>query len=158
MGVKTGRPNGRPRKITPHIADLICDLIANGKTISSICKLDGMPHYTTVVDEYIRNTEFADKYARARAAQADYYADEIIDIADETTNDHLYQDTGDGSAKELVNHEAINRSALRVKARQWHAKITAPRKYGDRVMSELDLGDRLEELATMALEVNRVAH
>lgn len=71
-------------------------------------------------------------YARAREDQADTLADEIVEIADDGTNDTYLN--SDGIA--LTNQDVIARSKLRVDARKWIAAKLKPRKYGDRQVHE----------------------
>src|SRR6266481_4893896 len=59
----------------------------------------------------------AESHARAREEQADKLFREIIEIADDASGD--YVTTSDG--KTIVDHENIQRSRLRVDARQWAA-------------------------------------
>ena len=66
-------------------------------------------------------------YDEARELQAESYSDDIIDIADETSND--WTENKDG--KEVPNHEVINRSRLRVDARKWLSGKWAPKRFGD---------------------------
>jgi hypothetical protein len=81
--------------------------------------------------------EFRNKYTRARETQADLLVGEIIEIADETSNDTIHvQGKGDGAGYDIPNKEWIDRSKLRVDARKWAASKLAPKKYGDRI--ELD--------------------
>jgi hypothetical protein len=82
------------------------------------------------------NAEFRDQYARAREIQADYWAEEIIEIADDGTNDYIEKENKDGSTYEAVNSEHINRSRLRVDTRKWLMARQAPKKYGDRLTAE----------------------
>lgn len=73
--------------------------------------------------------QFPDQYARAREAQADKFAEEIIQIADDTSFD-----TTEGAGGALVaNNEWISRSRLRVDARKWLASKMAPKKYGEKI-------------------------
>jgi hypothetical protein len=80
--------------------------------------------------------EFRDQYASAREAQADYYAEEIIEIADDGSNDWMERKRGDETI-EVENHEVIGRSRLRVDTRKWLMARMAPKKYGERVMQEV---------------------
>lgn len=80
---------------------------------------------------------FRDQYARAREAQADYWAEEIVDIADDGTNDYVEKERSDGSTYEAVDQEHINRSRLRVDTRKWLMARMAPKKYGDKIQQEL---------------------
>lgn len=63
---------------------------------------------------------FRGQYMRAREAQADYWADQIIDISDLSDDD-----------------ENVNRSRLRVDTRKWLMARMAPKKYGDKTTAEL---------------------
>jgi hypothetical protein len=75
---------------------------------------------------------FRDRYVRAREAQADRFADEIIEIADDATNDWMERRQGEETVR-VVDHEHIQRSRLRVDARKWLMAKLAPKKYGDSV-------------------------
>jgi terminase small subunit-like protein len=46
-----------------------------------------MPDMATVFRWLARHAEFRDQYARAREVQADYLAEEILEIADDGRND-----------------------------------------------------------------------
>lgn len=127
---------GRPTSFTQKIADMICERLSDGESLRTICLSDDMPNRSTVfrwlADE--SRKEFRDQYARAREAQADFLADEILEIADDASHDTLIKTNPDGSdARETANSEWINRSRLRVDARKWLASKLAPKKYGDKV-------------------------
>ncbi len=123
---------GRPSSYTQEIADEICALLADGKSLKKICEMDNMPSKATVFNWLAKNEAFLDNYTRAREAQADTLADEICDIADDGTNDYLSDENG----RKVVNQEVIARSRLRVEARKWIASKLKPKKYGDRVLTE----------------------
>ncbi|HCE6991259.1 TPA: hypothetical protein NOV39_001187 [Pseudomonas aeruginosa] len=69
---------------------------------------------------------------RAREAQADTLAEEILQIADDGSNDTYTDDEG----RTHVDYDHISRSKLRVDARKWLASKMAPKKYGDRITNE----------------------
>jgi hypothetical protein len=124
---------GRPTKYNEELALKICERLAHSdKGLVFICnEFDLNP--STIYEWINNNPEFSNKYARAREMQADYLADQIIDISDETTNDTIKTEAG----LELTNHEAIARSRLRVDARKWKASKLYPKKYADRIDSDL---------------------
>jgi hypothetical protein len=124
---------GRPTIFTPELADQICELIAQGKSLRYICSDDGFPGTSTVFRWLAENEAFRDQYARAREAQADALADEILDIADETANDWIT----DGNGVDRVNAEAIARSRLRVDTRKWIASKLKPKRYGEKTTTEI---------------------
>jgi hypothetical protein len=94
-----------------------------------------MPGKATVFRWLGANEEFRDQYARAREAQAEALADEIIDIADDGHNDWMERNQGD-AAGWVQNGEAMQRSRLRVDARKWVASKLLPKKYGDKLDHE----------------------
>ncbi len=73
--------------------------------------------------------------------QADHFADEILEIADETGADLTTDDKG----KVTVEHEVVARSRLRVDARKWLMARLAPKKYGDKLQHTGDLTVRYED-------------
>lgn len=107
---------GRPSEYTPEVASAICDKIAEGESLRAICAADDMPDRTTVRRWLSQNEDFRLQYAHAREEQADFYADEIVDIADEAEDAQI--------------------ARLRVDARKWKASKLAPKKYGDRTTHE----------------------
>lgn len=131
---------GRPSKYTDDIADLICGELAEGRSLRSICLDDSIPNKATVLRWLAdpKHTIFRDQYARAREAQADALFEEVIDIADDGTNDWMErQGSKDESAAWVLNGEHVQRSRLRIDARKWMAGKLAPKKYGEK--SELQL-------------------
>lgn len=128
---------GRPSLFTQKLSDDICAKLADGKSLSSICKEKGMPSTTAVFSWLAKHEQFADAYARAREAQAVKLAEEILEIADETAFDTIDREGGGKSA----NSEWINRSRLRVDARKWLASKMFPKKYGERIAQEVSGAD-----------------
>ena len=119
--------------------EVICALIARGKSLVQITSSDipGIPKYEAVMkwlreDDQTDDKIYVKMYARAREDAADFLADEIIAIADDSSDDELFTDEG----KRICNAEFIQRSRLRVDARKWVAAKLKPRKYGEKI--ELD--------------------
>lgn len=118
---------GRPSSYSDEIADRICESLVDGKSLRSICLAEDMPGISTVFRWLASNESFREQYERARDAQADTLADEIIDIADDGSNDFMGED-------EKYNGDAVARSKLRVDARKWVAAKLKPKKYGDKAL------------------------
>ncbi len=98
--------------------DYIIEELSNGRPLTAICKDPEMPSYSTFNKWILRDGNLFKEYARARQMQADYYADETVEIADGDPN--------------------IARARNRMDARRWHAAKLAPRKYGDRINNEIN--------------------
>ena len=77
----------------------------------------------------------AKRFEIARLFFFDHMADELLDIADDGTNDWMDTDTG-GFA---INGEALGRSKMRLETRKWMLEKALPTVYGPR---QRDVGDR----------------
>lgn len=143
----TNMPAGRPTDYNVQIADEICERLSEGESLRSICREDKMPCKATVFRWLVHNKQFADQYDRSRQEQAELLADEIVDIADESTNDKYIDDNGN----ERTNNEAIARSRLRVDARKWVASKLKPKKYGDKTTTEIGGIDGAPILSNMTV-------
>lgn len=126
---------GRPSEFNQEIASGICERIADGESLRSICASDDMPAKSTVFKWLTQQKGFADQYAHAREAQADTLFDEMLDIADDARNDWMESNGKDDAGWE-ANGEHIQRSKLRLEARKWMAGKLRPKKYGDKITQE----------------------
>lgn len=126
---------GRPSSYTVEIGDAICERIADGESLRAICLGDDMPSKSAVFRWLGTDLAFRDQYARAKEAQAEAMADDIVDIADDGSNDWMERNAQDNPGW-VANGEAIQRSRLRVDARKWVASKLLPKKYGDAVKHE----------------------
>lgn len=125
---------GRPSTFTQEIADQICAELANGKSMRAVCAAEEMPDKVTVFRWLRTIPSFCDQYARAKEESADALTDEMLDIADDGSNDWMEQRDSEGELSGWKeNGEAISRSRLRVDTRKWIAAKLKPKKYGDRV-------------------------
>jgi hypothetical protein len=80
-------PRGRPSIYSQELADRICERLASGESLRSICGDDGMPSWPTISKWLNEKPDFVTQYARAREDQAEAHADRIIEIADDETID-----------------------------------------------------------------------
>jgi len=118
-----------------EVFDRICERIAGGESLRSICQDEDMPATSTVCKWLAEHDGFSEQYARAREAQADAIFDEILDIADDGRNDWMERN-GEESAGWAANGEHIQRSRLRIDSRKWMAGKLKPKKYGEKLEHE----------------------
>lgn len=123
---------GPRSEFTQEIADAICGYMADGMSVREICRKDEMPAMSTVFKWLSQQPSFVEQYARAREAQADYMAEEILEICDDGSNDWMERQTDAGTIT-MPDHEHINRSKLRVDTRRWLMSKLQPKKYGEKV-------------------------
>lgn len=119
----------------------ICKRIEDGESLRSILKDRSMPGSETFYIWIDESTEKAKLYAQACARRADVLFDEILEIADDGTNDYMTIVKGDNEYN-VEDREVTNRSKLRVEARKWVLAKMQPKKYGDKLDLTTD-GDKL---------------
>ena len=149
----TEKPRGRPTAYTEAIADEICQRIAGGESLKGICRDEGMPAEATVRGWVLDDREgFSALYARARELQADGWADEIVDIADDGTNDYVKRERENGSIGFELNAEHVQRSRLRVDTRKWILSKRLRKTYGDRSEVDVTIKKSPDEMSDDELE------
>jgi hypothetical protein len=113
-------------------------LIAEGMSLRKVCLEDGMPDKTTVLRWLARHEEFRTQYAEAKEIGAMVWAEEILEIADDGSNDYMEKldDEGKAAAWKFMG-ENVQRSKLRVDSRKWLLSKLMPKKYGDKIQQEL---------------------
>lgn len=117
--IKRGRP---AYEWTTEVEEQILAGIVAGKSIREII-LDGgsdFPSADTIYRRIASDTTFCEKYAHAREAQQDTYAEEIIAIAD-------------GVHPMFVGKEA-DEKRLAIETRKWVMGKLRPKKYNDQVI------------------------
>jgi hypothetical protein len=123
----------RPSKYTEELAREICSRIAAGESLRRICEDDHMPAPTTVHSWVLDGGEFSNQYTKARQIQAETFVDELMDIADDGSNDWMERTGKDGeNLGWVVNGEAVQRSRLRLDTRKWYASKIIPKIYGEK--------------------------
>lgn len=142
LKLQTGRPSG----YTDGLADEICGLIASGMSLRQICMRNDMPSESMVYRWLSSNDMFREKYACAREGQADFYADEIIEIADTVEPESA----------------AVSKAKLMIDARKWKASKLAPKKYGERTETvhsgSISMRNDVSDLTDDELEAELVKH
>lgn len=129
---------GRPTDYSAYLAEKICERITEGQSLRTICADEFMPGKATVFRWLAAFPEFRDQYARAREAQADVMAEEILEIAD-TPEEGERREEGsnkDGAFDKTVVEDMLGHRRLQVDARKWLMSKLAPKKYGDKVTAE----------------------
>lgn len=143
---------GVPSTYTAEMGKEICDTIA--KTSLGLKKLTALnthwPNQNTIHEWRTIVPGFGDLYAEAKRRQADFLAEEIVDIADNATNDFMETVSEEEGIGYRLNGEHVNRSRLRIDTRKWIAAKLLPKVYGDKIQNETKITisheDALKEL------------
>lgn len=103
----------------------VCAQIAGGKSLRSVCAAENMPSLETIRVWLIEDPAFSVQYTRAREEQADFYADEITEIADTEADP--------------------NKARVRIDARKWAASKLKPKVYGDKLTLDGDMTMKMDD-------------
>ncbi|MBO3273214.1 hypothetical protein [Hymenobacter defluvii] len=125
-------PTGRPSTYSLALAETLCAYLVDGKTLRWICEQPGMPAKGTILRWARDNASFRDQYTLAREIGDELLAEELLEIADDGTNDYMTITKGDATYN-VENREVTNRSRMRIDARKWLLSKRLPKKYGDKV-------------------------
>jgi hypothetical protein len=121
---------GRPSIYTEALAQTICDRIAGGEFLRSICREPKMPEIHTITRWVSRDhCGFADRYWNARCAQAVLWSEDVLEVLD---------DVADEDSMPKVQ-AARNRSD----ARKWLLSKLVAARFGDRIQLD-QVGARAE--------------
>jgi hypothetical protein len=134
------KPKFAPKALGPktsfnwEIGDVIIERLAQGESLRAITKDPTMPSLATVLKWVANDVEgFAKPYNEARVAQAHAWAEDILEIIDDSSGDYVVGADG----RREFNGEHVQRSKLRYEGRRWLASKALPRIYGDRNMTEI---------------------
>lgn len=121
----------RPSDYNPDIAAEILSMMTEGMSLRKICMEDNMPSSASVYRWLMANETFRENYAKAQQDRATAFAEEIVDISDDTDGD-----TFDDGTKISPNSVNVARHKLRVDTRKWLMSRLDPKRYGDKVTQE----------------------
>lgn len=133
---------GRPTLYSKELADLICERTATSTFgLARLCQLHAdLPDKATINLWRYKYPEFSTQYAQAKLKQADLMAEELLEIADDGTNDWMESFSDDNETGYKLNGEHVQRSRLRIDTRKWLASKLLPRQYGQH--AEEEKGDK----------------
>lgn len=117
---------GRPSTYSQELADKICEQLALGKSIRTVCASSDMPAMSTFFMWLRQKPGFSEQYARAKEEATEAMAEELQDIADDSFNVIV----GGGDKSDSARVQAYK---LRIDTRKWLMSKMKPKKYGDKL-------------------------
>jgi len=109
-----------------------------------------MPSISSVFNWFQKFPAFLEQYARAKEIQAEGFAEELMDIADDGTNDFVEREDKKGNVRVMLDQENILRSKLRVDTRKWVVSKLLSKKYGDKLEHSGPEGGPIQFVVTRA--------
>lgn len=123
---------------TNEMAKKICRAVSTSSDgLRKICaKNPDFPSYVTIHEWRLDYPDFAEMFTNAKRIQAEILAEEIKDIADDSSQDTIITYDKEGNPIEKFNKEWVARSRLKVDTYKWIACKLAPRLYGEKIQTE----------------------
>lgn len=118
-----------PVSRTPEIIEYILAKLSEGVFMTVICRQPGMPSVSAVHKWSKNDAALAKDIEEARLIGCDAMEADILQIADDGSNDTYTDDEG----HIIANTDHIQRSKLRVSARFELLKVMNPAKHGDKI-------------------------
>jgi len=103
---------------SPELWRYLCEQLAGGRSLKKICEEPGMPTRQAVSMWIASNRELADEYFAARRAGSLCWADDIVDLSDESRG---------------LDMAGVQSHRLSVDSRRWLLSKLHPEMYGDRI-------------------------
>ncbi len=126
-------PRGRQTIFTQEIATAICEKLANGDSLRSVCESEEMPAESTVRSWALDDIQgFGAQYTRAREIGFEKRAEEILLIAD-TPLIGVKTKTNEKGEVETTEGDMIEHRRLQVDARKWLLSKMLPKRYGEKL-------------------------
>ncbi len=135
-----------------EVGEAICVRLIEGESLREICEDPDLPSQRTVYRWLAAERTFWQLYARAREAQMDRWAEEIVEIADDASNDYIERTGTDGEVERVLDPEAVQRSKLRIDTRKWVMSKLAAKRYGDKVAVDVTGSVEVSALSDAELE------
>jgi hypothetical protein len=112
-----------PTFYSEAVIEEICSRMSRGESLPQICRDPAMPNRWTVYDWLKRYPQFLERFNTARQRLYDYWSDDLIAIADDSTKD--YDENG------RLDEERIARDRVRIDTRKWLLCHLSREKFGD---------------------------
>ena len=106
--------------------------IEEGASLRSILRREDMPSRYTFFEWLHKDEDKTNQYAHACEVRAEAIFEDILEIADETSGDKKYTESG-----EVIDSEYVARSRIKIDARKWMLGKMQPKKYGDKIQQEI---------------------
>ena len=117
--------SGRPPELTDERIEELLQAPTDGTTLASIVEGEEWPSYRSIFRRLEKDDEFRQRYERARAIQAERWADELITLAN--------------SLREDATAEQIAATKLKIDTLKWIIGKRLPKLYGDAPSSSVNV-------------------
>lgn len=148
---------GRPTIFSPELAERLCQLIAEGRSLRRACRVDGMPSKETArrwlgtQDEPVQLEDGSMAPGPFTAFRAHYAR--ACELRGEARNDEI----DDYKAKLILKKIDPMTARVLIDATKWQASKEAPRKFGESVTLKGDKDNPVEVRRAITLDDDALA-
>jgi len=119
-----------------QLDEIFAAIATTPKSLESICKeIESAPSARTVYRLIEADDSLCQRYTRAKDAQLQILADQLIDLADTERICEKVTIKADGS-REVVILDQVERTKVQIDTRKWLLAKLNPKKYGERIQQE----------------------
>lgn len=144
---KVGTP-GYPPEVVKRMQERIIEEVEKKRSLFNILDNDvdlefpsaGLVYQWLNPEHHKYDAEFANSYARAREVRTEKIFEEMLEIADTTKKGKRKKTTKDGV--EISEEDMLGHRRLQIETRQWMLARMMPKKYGNKLETTLQGGDK----------------
>lgn len=115
-----------PIRYSDKVVNKINKRLQGGESVAEICRDKDMPDKSVFYDWLRKHDGLMDEYKLSKIIGIEALVDEMMEIANDTSNDFVMTDKGP-----RFNSEHVQRSRLRIDTIKWVATKLVPRLYGE---------------------------
>jgi hypothetical protein len=123
----------RDVQITEELFLAVCDRLVQGEPLVLICADNAMPSRPQIMRYIHQNEKARETYYAAREMQCETLAEEAMLIASDDSNDFSYDPRG----KRISHNDVVQRARLKTDALWKTMSKMAPRRFGDKNITEI---------------------
>ena len=118
------------------IDEILSAIATTPKSLKSICEdIESAPTAKTFWKWMETDEDLGERYARAKSAQLEVLADQLVDLADQDRVCEKVTIKADGS-REVVILDQVERTRVQIDTRKWLLAKLNPKKYGEKAQLE----------------------
>lgn len=128
----------------PVLSEILAAIATTPKSLESICReIESAPSARTVYRLIDADEELCQRYTRAKEAQLQILADQLIDLADTDRICEKVTIKADGS-REVVILDQVERTKVQIDTRKWLLAKLNPKKYGEKIQQDVNVTGQLQ--------------
>ncbi len=121
---ETENKGGRPTDYNSNVVVQLCEQLAQGISLRTVCLAPEMPALSTVFKWLAKYPEFVEQYDKAKIESTEAMSEDTLFLADQSS-EVLVGDKSDNARVQAMK--------LRVDTRKWLMSKMKPKKYGEKL-------------------------